>query len=44
MYLRHKKNTDVMGPLSKIWHSLDSAASAPDDEPDLTIEDLLNLV
>ena len=39
-----KKNTDVMGPLSKLWHALESATTAPDDEVDLTIEDLLNLV
>ena len=39
-----KKNIDVMGPLSKVWHALESATAAPDDEADLTIEDLLNLV
>ena len=33
-----------MGPLSKVWHALESATTAPDDEADLTIEDLLNLV
>ena len=33
-----------MGPLSKVWHSLESAATAPDHEADLIIEDLLNLV
>ena len=39
-----KKNIDVMGPLWKVWHALESATTAPDDEADLTIEDLLNLV
>ena len=39
-----KKNTDVIGPLSKVWHTLESATTTPDDEADLTIEDLLNLV
>ena len=33
-----------MGPLSKTWRALESATTAPDDEVDLTIEDLLNLV
>ena len=33
-----------MGPLSKVWHALESATTALDDETDLTIEDLLNLV
>ena len=32
-----------MGPLSKVWHALESATTAI-DETDLTIEDLLNLV
>ena len=39
-----QKNIDVMGPLSKEWHDLESATTAPDDEVALTIEDLLNLV
>ena len=39
-----KKNIDIMGPLSKVWHALESATTAPDDEADLNIEDLLNLV
>ena len=39
-----RKNTDFMGPLSKVWHALESATTAPDDETDLTIQDLLNLV
>ena len=39
-----KKNIDIMGPLSKIWRALESATTAPDDEFDLTTEDLLNLV
>ena len=39
-----KKNTDVMGPLSKVWHALESSTTAPDDEADLTIQDWLNLV
>ena len=39
-----KKNIDIMGPLSKIWRALESATTAPNDEVDLTIEDLLNLV
>ena len=39
-----KKNIDVMGPLSELWHALESATTAPDDEDDLTIEHLLNLV
>ena len=39
-----KKNIDVMGPLSKVWHALESATTAPDDDTDLNIEDLLNLV
>ena len=39
-----KKNIDLMGPLSKLWHALESANTAPDDEVDLNIEDLLNLV
>ena len=39
-----KKNTDAMGPLSKLWHALESATTSPDNEADLTIEDLLNLV
>ena len=33
-----------MGPLSKLWHALESATTAPDDEVDLTIEGFLNLV
>ena len=33
-----------MGPLSKVWHALESGTTAPDDEVALTIEDLLNLV
>ena len=33
-----------MGPLSKVWQGLESATTAPDDEVDLIIEDLLNLV
>ena len=34
-----------MGPLSKVWHALESATTtALDDETDLTTEDLLNLV
>ena len=34
-----------MGPLSKVWHALESATTtAIDDETDLTTEDLLNLV
>ena len=39
-----EKNIDIMGPLSKVWHVLESATTAPDDEADLIIEDLLNLV
>ena len=39
-----KKNIDVMGPLSKLWHAIESATTAPDDEVDLIIEDLPNLV
>ena len=39
-----KKNTDFMGPLSKLWHALKIAVSAPNDETDFTITDLLNLV
>ena len=39
-----KKNTDIMGPLSKVWHALESSTTAPDDEADLTIQDWLNLV
>ena len=39
-----KKNTDVMGTLSRVWHALQKTTAAPDDETDLTIEDLLNLV
>ena len=39
-----KKNIDVMGPLSKVWHALESATTAPDDEADLTIKGFLNLV
>ena len=39
-----EKNIDVMGPLPKVWHVLESATTAPDDEADLIIEDLLNLV
>ena len=39
-----KKNIDVMGPLWKVWHALESATTAPDDEADSTIENLLNLV
>ena len=31
-----------MGPLSKLWHALESATTAANDEVDLTIEDLLN--
>ena len=31
-----------MGPLSKLWHALEYGA--PDDEVDLTIEDLLKMV
>ena len=34
-----------MGPLSKVWHALESATTtALDDETNLTTEDLLNLV
>ena len=33
-----------MRPLSELWHALESATTAPDDEADLAIEDLLNLV
>ena len=33
-----------MGPLSKVWHALESGTTAPDDEVALTIEDLLNFV
>ena len=33
-----------MGLLSKVWHAHESATIAPDDEADLTTEDLLNLV
>ena len=36
-----KKDIDAMAPLSKVWHALESATTAPDDEADLTIEDLL---
>ena len=45
-----KRNIDVMGPLSKVWHvskvwdTLESATTPPNDEADSTIEDLLNLV
>ena len=39
-----KKNIYVMGLLSKVWHAHESATIAPDDEADLTTEDLLNLV
>ena len=39
-----KKNNDAMGPLSKLWHALGKANTAPDCEVDLTIEDLLYLV
>ena len=28
----------------KVWHALESATAAPDDEADLPIEDLLNLL
>ena len=38
-----KKNIDVIGPLSQVWHVLESATT-PDDGADLIIEDLLNLV
>ena len=51
MSFRHKilekiqrKSNDIMGPLSKVWHALESAATAPDHEADLIIEGLLNLV
>ena len=37
-----QRNIDVIGPLSKLWHALESATTAPDDEVDLT--NLLNLV
>ena len=37
-----QKNIDVIGPLPKLWHALESATTAPDDEADLT--NLLNLV
>ena len=33
-----------MGPVSKVWQALESYTTAPDNEADLTIEDLLNLV
>ena len=33
-----------MGPLSKVWHTLENFTTAPDHEADLTIEDLLHLV
>ena len=33
-----------MGPPSKLCHTLESAATVPDDGANLTIEDLLNLV
>ena len=33
-----------MEPLSKIWHALESSTTAPDDEADLNIQDLLKLV
>ena len=39
-----KKNTDLMGPLTKLWHAFQMATTSPDDEVDITIEDLLNLV
>ena len=39
-----RKSNDIMGPLSKVWHALESAATAPDHEADLIIEGLLNLV
>lgn len=48
MNLRHnisknqKRNIDVIGPLSWLRYSLESASTAPDDKTDLTIEDLLN--
>ena len=33
-----------MGPVSKVWQALESSTTAPDNEADLTSEDLLNLV
>lgn len=39
-----KNNTYVMVPLPKLWHALESVASAPDGEADFAIADLLNLV
>ena len=39
-----QKNIDVMGPLSKVWHTLENFTTAPDHEADLTTEDLLHLV
>ena len=39
-----RKSIDVMGPLSRVWHALESTTAAPDAEANLTIEDLLNLV
>ena len=32
------------GTSVKVWHALESATAAPDDEADLPIEDLLNLL
>ena len=33
-----------MGPLSRVWHALESTTAAPNAEANLTIEDLLHLV
>ena len=39
-----KKNIDLTGPLSELWHAFERATTSPDDEVDITNEDLLNLV
>ena len=36
-----KKNIDVIGPLSKVWNSIESATTAPDEEADLVQQTVL---
>ena len=38
------KNIAVMGTISKLWHALESAAAASQDEAELITKELLNLV